>query len=235
MLAYWPHTCRLCIFCAIGCLVGAPLAFPLPLCLLIGRTVAGCECFCAFGCLVGAPLEFSCVFACLLAARLPVVHVFWLLVVREALLWRFPTFLLIYWPHFCRLCMFLRFWLLGRHSFRVALPFCLLIGRTFAGCTCFCPIGCSVGAPLAFPAFLLVYWPHVCRLCMFFGCWLFGRCSFGVSLPFCLLIGRTFAGCACFCAFGWSVGAPLAFVCLYACLLVTRLLVGHVFAHLVAR
>ena len=39
-----------------------------------------------------------------------------------------------------------------------------------------------------------------------------------VSVHFCLLIGSTFAGCAYFCAFGCSEGAPLAFPCHFACL-----------------
>ena len=116
--------------------------------------------------------------------------------------------------------MLLRFWLLGRHTFRVSMPFCLLIGRTFAGLASFCAFGCSVGAPVAFPClflcllaarllvacvfalfvsryarllFLLAYWLHICWLGMFLRVWLL-------------------------------VGSPFAFPCLFACLLAAPLL-----------
>ena len=130
---------------------------------------------------------------------------------------------------------FFSFWLLGRHSFSVSLPICLFIGRTFAGCACFCAFGSSVCAPLAFPCLLLIYWPHVCWLCMFLCIWLLRRCSFSVSLPLCLVIGRTFAGRACFCTFGCSVGTPLALPYRFTCLFDAHLLVGPVFALLFAR
>ena len=55
-----------------------------------------------------------------------------------------------------------------------------------------------------------------------------------VSVHFCLLIGHTFAGCACLCAFGCSVGAPLAFPYLFASFLAAHLPGVHVFALLVA-
>ena len=42
---------------------------------------------------------------------------FALLVARLALLYGFRALLLTHWPHVCWLCMFLHFWLLGRHSF----------------------------------------------------------------------------------------------------------------------
>ena len=122
-------------FCAFGCSVGVPLAFPTFI--LIGRTFAGWACFCAFGCSLGAPLAFLCLFVCLLAAILPVVQVFSLLVAQLALLQRFPAIFLVYWSHACWLCMFLRLWLIGRSSFRVSLLFRLLIGCTFAGWACF--------------------------------------------------------------------------------------------------
>ena len=54
----------------------------------------------------------------------------------------------------CWLCMFLHFWLFGRRSFSISLPFCLFIGRTFAGCASFCAFGCLVGAPLVFACLL---------------------------------------------------------------------------------
>ena len=56
-----------------------------------------------------------------------------------------------------------------------------------------------------------------------------------LSARYCLLTGRMFAGCACVCVFGCSVCAPLAFPFLLACLLGARVLVGLVFALLVAR
>ena len=56
-----------------------------------------------------------------------------------------------------------------------------------------------------------------------------------VSVHFSLLIGRTFAGRTDFFAFSCSVGAALAFPCLFTCLLYARLPVVHVFALLVAR
>ena len=50
---------------------------------------------------------------------------------------------------------------------------------------------------------------------MFFHFWWLGRCSCSVSLPFCLLTGRPFAGYVSFCTFGCSVGTHLAFPCLF--------------------
>ena len=55
-----------------------------------------------------------------------------------------------------------------------------------------------------------------------------------VSVHFCSLIGRTFASCACLCAFGCSVGTPLAFPRLFASFLAALLADVHVFALLVA-
>ena len=154
--------------------------------------------------------------------------------------------------------MFLRIWLLGWRSFSVSLPFCLLIGRTFADWACFCVLGCSVSAPLAFPhlftclltehllvVHVLHFWflgrhsfmvPHVFAFFLaahllvvhVLHFWLLSRCSFSISLPFCLLIGRTFADWACLCILGCSVSAPLAFPRLFTCLLTEHLLVVHV-------
>ena len=129
--------------------------------------------------------------------------------------------------------MFLLILLLGRRSFSVSLPLCLVIGRTFAGWACFCTLGCSVGTPLAFPCLFASLFPHFCRLYMF-RFWLLSRSSYSLSLPFCLLIGRRFANCACFCYFGCLVGTPLCFRCLFAFLLAPRLPVGTVFVILVA-
>ena len=114
----------------------------------------------------------------------------------------FPAFLLVYWLHVCRLCMFLHFWLLGR------------------------------GLLYRYRTFLLAYWPHICWLCMFVRFWLLGWHHFSSSLPLCLLLCRTFCGCACFCAFGCSLGAPLAVPYGFACLLAVRLPVGLFFSSL---
>ena len=123
-----------------------------PFCLLIGRPIAGCACFFwAFGCSVGAPLWFACVFASLLTARLQVVHFFGAFACSVCAPLVFPCLLLVYWPHFCWLCMFLRIWLHGRCYFNVSLPLCLVIGWTFACWACFCTFGCWVGTPLALP------------------------------------------------------------------------------------
>ena len=89
---------------------------------------------------------------------------------------------------------FLHFWFLGRHSFIFFMCFCLLFGFTLASYECFCTFTYSVGAPLAFLSLFLAYWPHVCWLGMFLCIWLLDRSTFGISMPFCLLIGRTFAG-----------------------------------------
>ena len=87
-------------FCPFVCSVCAPLAFPCLL-LVFGRTFPVCACFCAFCCSVDAPLAFPFLCAWLFGAPLLVGHVFSRLVARLALLWRFPTFWIGYWPHVC--------------------------------------------------------------------------------------------------------------------------------------
>ena len=58
---------------------------------------------------------------------------------------------------------------------------------------------------------------------------LLGKRPFSVSLLFCLFIGCTFAGCACYFAFCCSVGAPLVFSCIFGRLLSARFPVVHFF------
>ena len=70
------------MFLRFGSLGRRSFSDALLFCLLIGRMFAGWACSCAFGCLEGAPLAFPYLYACLLAAHLPVVHVFALLVAR---------------------------------------------------------------------------------------------------------------------------------------------------------
>ena len=132
-------------------LVRLSFSVSLPFSLLIFHTFSGCACFCAFGCSIGAPLALPYGFACLLAVRFPIGHVFLAFGYSLGSPLAFPCLFPCLFSHVCWLCMFLRIWFLGRRPFSVSLPLCLVIGRTFAGWACFCTFGCSVGTPLAIP------------------------------------------------------------------------------------
>ena len=93
-------------------------------CLCIGHAVAGCSWFRCFGCSMSTSLAFP------------------------------RVFLLVYWPSFSCLCMFLHFCCSIRTP--SAFPCVLLDYWLLTGYYCFCASVCSISTRLAFPCILLI-------------------------------------------------------------------------------